>query len=274
MIYVLTAVHNRCDITERFVTQLTAQTYPDIQLVLVDDGSTDGTAEMVRKKCPSAVILSGDGNLWWGGAMQKCYEWVKRNAVPDGYILIMNDDTIFDEGYIERGLSILAPLSNTLLTGYGQSIQTGKIMEGALTFDCIEGRGNGSGPGIGNCCSTRSLFMRVGDMLKIGGFHPVLLPHYSSDYEWTMRGCRKYGYRVYCDAKLQYSINEASTGVNAYDKMSRSSVFSKRSVSNPFYKLSFILLSTPLHLIPAALGAQIKRYLRNAETILRILKKK
>lgn len=274
MIYVLTAVHNRFKITERFVAQLNAQTCQDFHLVLVDDGSTDGTREMVLSHCPSASIIQGDGNLWWGGAMQKAYEWICKNADRSGYVLIMNDDTIFDETYVETGIALLSTLDKSLLTGYGQSLQTGKIMEGALIFDYVEGRGNGSGPGIGNCCSTRSLFLRVSDMLAIGGFHPVLLPHYSSDYEWTIRACRKKGYRVVCDERLKYFINEESTGINAYDKMSRKSVFSKRSVSNPFYKFSFILLSTPLHLLPAALFAQLKRYLNNAKLIVQILRRK
>lgn len=274
MIYVLTAVHNRFQITQRFISQLNAQSYPDIHLLLVDDGSDDGTQEMVLSLRPDTTIIQGDGNLWWGGAMHEAYKWICANADTSGYILIMNDDTIFDEKYIEKGLSLLKDHEKTLLTGYGQSIQTGEIMEGALTFDYVAGRGNGSGPGIGNCCSTRSLFLRVSDMLSIGGFHPILLPHYSSDYEWTIRACRKKGYQVLCDESLKYFINEESTGINAYDKMSRHSVFSKRSVSNPFYKFSFIFLSTPLHLIPAAVFAQLRRYLQNAKTIFRILKRK
>ena len=68
MIYVFTAVHDRYKITEKFVDLLLRQTYKDIQLVLVDDGCTDGTADMVRSKMPDAVIIQGDGNLWWGGA--------------------------------------------------------------------------------------------------------------------------------------------------------------------------------------------------------------
>ena len=50
MIYVITAVHNRIRITEEFINQLLMQTYKEISLILVDDGSTDGTSEMVRKK--------------------------------------------------------------------------------------------------------------------------------------------------------------------------------------------------------------------------------
>ena len=46
MIHVITAVHNRYSITEKFADRLLAQTYKDIHLILVDDGSTDSTADM------------------------------------------------------------------------------------------------------------------------------------------------------------------------------------------------------------------------------------
>ena len=53
MIYVFTAVHDRYKITEKFVDQLLRQTYKDIKLVLVDDGCTDGTADIAAEHEPS-----------------------------------------------------------------------------------------------------------------------------------------------------------------------------------------------------------------------------
>ena len=49
MIHVVTSVHNRYAITEKFVKCLQAQTCKDIHLLLVDDGSTDGTDKMVKE---------------------------------------------------------------------------------------------------------------------------------------------------------------------------------------------------------------------------------
>ena len=47
-IYILLPVHNRREVTRGFVECLAAQTFSDYHLVLIDDGSTDGTAEMVQ----------------------------------------------------------------------------------------------------------------------------------------------------------------------------------------------------------------------------------
>ena len=73
MIYVVTAVHDRYRITEKFVENLLKQSYKDIHLLLVDDGSTDGTADMVQRKFPSSTILQGDGTC--GGA-ELCIKFI------------------------------------------------------------------------------------------------------------------------------------------------------------------------------------------------------
>lgn len=242
--YVVTAVHNRKAITEKFVDQLKAQSYTDTQLVLVDDGCTDGTADLVREKLPNAVILQGDGNLWWGGALHKAYQWMKKANLNDAdYVLFSNDDVVWDERYIETALGVLQDKPQTLLTGYGESIQTGKQVDGAVefAFPSVLSHVINAAEAEGNCASTRSLFFRVADWKTVGGFHPVALPHYLSDYEWAIRAHKK-GLRIYCTDRVRYGVNEATTGCK---KPTLKTIFSKRSVSNPFYKLNFALMAAP-----------------------------
>ena len=272
MIYVMTAVHDRKSITEKFVNSLLRQTYPEIRLVLVDDGSTDGTAKMVKQKMPDAVIIQGDGNLWWGGALHEAYKWICANGDRQAYALFSNDDVELPEDYIERGIEILKSHPKTLLTGYAISKETGERMDGAENYDFVTGVPEPSEP-YGNCASTRSLFFRVEDFLTIGGFHPKALPHYGSDYEWTIRAHEKFGYSIYCDPSLRYLSSQESTGNNFYVSMTRAKVFSKRSVSNPFYKFSYIWLVTPPRLRFAAYAQQIRRYASKRKMIMDIMKK-
>ncbi len=262
MIYVITAVHNRKKITETFVHLLINQTYKDIVLILVDDGSTDGTAEAVLKLMPNTVILQGDGNLWWGGALHKAYQWICKNGNQNEYVMFANDDTFFEENYIEMAISKLKEEKNCLLTGLGISKQSNKVVDGAVVFDYKTTAILRRGIGIGNCASTRSLFFRVKDYLKIGGFHPVLLPHYGSDYEWTLRASRKYGYKILCDENVIYYVNEETTGDNSYNNLNRKKLFSKRAISNPLYKFSLIFLATPIKYLPIALWNQMFRNIR------------
>ena len=47
-VYIVTAVHDRYDITKRFISGLKKQTYKDFKFILVNDGCTDQTVPMVK----------------------------------------------------------------------------------------------------------------------------------------------------------------------------------------------------------------------------------
>ncbi len=245
MIYAVTAVHNRYKITEAFVNHLLSQNCKEINLVLVDDGSTDGTADMVKALMPDAVILIGDGNLWWGGALHMAYNWLKDNAADNDVIWFVNDDTDFADDYCEKALKILT--EERLVTGYGISKQTGELVDCAVdfSFPAVEETFLKQSTAYGMCASTRSFFIHGCDLRKTGGFHPKLLPHYGSDYEWTIRACRKCKARIYCTDELTYYVNEATTGYHDVKEQSIKMLFSKKSVSNPIYKTSFAFLAAP-----------------------------
>ena len=262
MLYVVTAVHNRYAITENFVKQLNEQTYKDIKLVLVDDGSTDGTGEMVKNLMPDAEIIRGDGNLWWGGALHKAFKWVKKNASNEDFIMYMNDDTNFNPDFMETGMNLITHNPDCLITGCGYSTNTGEQLDGAVEFFPATGtyklhKGNGES----NCTSTRALIMSVPTMKKIGGFHPVLLPHYASDYEYTIRAARK-GFEIKAFEEFNYRFDEKTTGNRNPKNATLKQIFSKRSVFNPIYRISYIFMVTPLKYLPHHLTSQIKRYIK------------
>ena len=291
MLHIITAVHNRYEITCKFIQQIKSQTYRDgIHLILVDDGSTDSTVEMVEKECDDAdkaldlscTILHGDGDLWWGGALHEAYKWVKNNLFEalDDYVMISNDDVIWEDDYLQTAVRILEEYDQAeghtpyLLSGKGYSVNTGELMDKVYYHDYTDRIGDSSKvseTGIGDCASTRSLFMHVRDMLTIGGFHPILLPHYLSDYEWTMRAAKK-GYQIRSDDRLSYQFDEGTTGDNVYEKLTLKKLFSKRSAANPIYKITGIFLMTPKRYIPRELRKQFGRYFQKLNILNRIMK--
>ena len=264
MLYIVTAVHNRYKITEKFIENLKTQTYKEFKIILVDDGSTDKTDKMVLENFPDAVILYGDGNLWWGGALQKAFEHiVKTPEINDNdLVLIMNDDAFIENDFLKIGTRILLKNTNSLVTACGYSLNSGKQIDGAVSFDYKTGSSSVlEGSSFGNCASTRALFLRVCDMKKIGGFHKILLPHYASDYEYTIRAHKK-GLSIIADSELKYIFDEGTTGIKDKTSLTFKNIFSKRSVFNPIYRFSFIFLATPIKFIPVHLKNQILRYLK------------
>lgn len=98
------AVFNRVQFTRTCLNLLQNQTYPEIRPVVVDDGSNDGTAEMVTSEHPEAVLLRGDGNLYWTGAMHRGMSHILSHAGPDDYVLLLNDDLVFEPNLVESML--------------------------------------------------------------------------------------------------------------------------------------------------------------------------
>ena len=251
MIYILLPVHNRREITRCFIDCLTAQTYTNYHLVLIDDGSTDGTAEMVKNYVHALTIIHGNGNWWWAGSLQQGYKWLKsRKLQNDDIVLLTNNDTTFKDDFLDIGQTILNQHNNTLLLAQAYSVQDGRLIDTGVHVDWRQfSFKQAKLTKEINCLSTRGLFIRADDFLKLGGFHPRILPHYLSDYEFTIRAYRK-GVRLLTVPSLKLWTSGEPGG---YYKRGSNKAFkelkeylSKKSMINPIYWIAFILLACPL----------------------------
>jgi len=255
-VYILLPVHNRKEITQGFVECLAAQTFSDYHLVLIDDGSTDGTAEMVCARIQSTTVLRGNGNWWWAGSLQQGLKWLKANSVNDqAVVLFINDDVRFAHDYLERAVGLMTDKNHALLLSRFWKPGSGDIIETGVTADlrCLRFKVADSAERI-NCLSTRGLFAHWEDIRSIGGFHPVVLPHYLSDYEYTIRAYRK-GFKCETSADLLIEPNMETTGYREMGEMPFARFLqrlcSKKSAVNPLYWSSFVLLaSEPIWVIP------------------------
>lgn len=253
-VYILLPVHNRRWITEKFVDCLVAQSYSNYHLILIDDGSTDGTSEMVKAKIANLTILKGVGNWWWAGSLQQGIDWLKQNRVEDGEIvLFMNDDVTFAPGFLQNGVRLLDHIVGMLLP-QALSEKTGSVEESGVEADLIKLTfKTAAAPERINCLPTRGLFMRMSVLRRVGDFYPKLLPHYLSDYEYTIRAFRL-GVPLTTSPNLIITFDEDATGYRALDGQSfidfLKKYFSIKSASNPIYWSTFVLLATPKLYIP------------------------
>jgi glycosyltransferase involved in cell wall biosynthesis len=51
------------------VNSVLAQSLLPLEIIIINDASSDRTAEEVAKNYPKVIVLQGDGNLWWTGAI-------------------------------------------------------------------------------------------------------------------------------------------------------------------------------------------------------------
>lgn len=98
---IVTPVHNRKDLTLfclRSIARLNREGL-EIHTIIVDDGSTDGTSEAIRRDFPEVEVIAGDGNLWFTEGTNVGIRAALKYD-PD-YILMINDDQIFDEDSVK-----------------------------------------------------------------------------------------------------------------------------------------------------------------------------
>lgn len=99
-VVVVTPVHNRRDETLMCLRSLSRCKLDNINVhvIVVDDGSTDGTSDLVNKEFPEVEILKGDGNLWYTAGTNRGME--RALLYEPDYILAVNNDSIFDENCV------------------------------------------------------------------------------------------------------------------------------------------------------------------------------
>jgi GT2 family glycosyltransferase len=260
MVHILLPVHNRAVVTAAFAAALAGQDHDDYRLILIDDGCTDNTVDLVKRLIPSQrlCVLSGDGGLWWAGALQLGYEFLQYQPLTDeDTVLIVNDDISIESDFLSNGLTALAKHPGSAIQAIGYDQKTGTVDRGALANLWVLRFNAATTEKPANCLSTRGLIMRAPIFKKSGGFRPKLLPHYMSDYEFTLR-LRRQGVQLRCDDSFKAIVRLELTGCGQYRRDGFSvfltEAFSNRAKYNPKQMSAFVLLTcspwiVPLHLI-------------------------
>lgn len=135
---VLVPCHDRKETTLACLAALAGQRLPPgvaLEVLLVDDGSRDGTGEAVRESFPAVRVLEGDGTLYWAGALRLAF----TTAIDEGFdhCLWLNDDTALSPDAVARLLETLAALEragngDVIVCGATRDPDTGRLTYGGV----------------------------------------------------------------------------------------------------------------------------------------------
>lgn len=189
-----------------------------IDLYLVDDGSTDGTADAVTQSYPQVKILQGDGSLFWNGGTRLAFACAIKYDYD--YYLWLNNDTFV---YPNALNNLLETFHNLRVQGEHRAIVAGSTCDPntkALTYGGVVRRSRWRPlkfdllePGEeakrcdtmnGNCVLIPREVVQV-----VGNLEPAFT-HYAGDWDYGLRagqqGCTVWvapGYVGTCSQNYQ-----------------------------------------------------------------------
>lgn len=277
MLFIILPVHNRIEKTRAIVDDLRHQTMDDWHLLLIDDGSTDGTAAAVAALVPvvKLTIIRGNGTLWWAGALQQAWLALRDEPFrPRDAVLILNDDVTIAPNFLVSGLKCLDEDRGRWLQAIAIGDDAAEPLAG-IEADLVQLCFRPAVPGAPvNCLSTRGLLLDFESFRNSGGFRPRLLPQYLSDYEFTLRAHRR-GIRLGTCGRFRLKADLRTTGIRSTAGVGLgdflSMAFHNRHAENPFRLSLFVVLCCPWWSIPAnllrlwyAFSGQIVRAARNS----------
>lgn len=257
VVWVVIPTFNRCQVLLECLQSLSQQSYSQRQIVVVDDGSTDGTHDAVRTGHPATVLLSGDGNRWWSGCMNLGLGHVMAHAAQHDYVLSFNDDVLVDAEFLFRLVADARVMVRPCLmtARAASSTDPARIVFCGTRIDWKRGAwkaypppaASEASPRVSDSLPGRGTLIPLAAIACVGFYDDRFFPQYFGDEDFSLRA-KAAGFALFvsCNATLLSHVEMTGTGRHGQTLSSFvSSLFSVRSPNQLARRWRFIWRHCP-----------------------------
>jgi glycosyltransferase involved in cell wall biosynthesis len=204
---VVICTFNRAEILPRAIESVLAQTFPDFELIVVDDGSTDATGDLVRAATDPRVRYVRQDNQGLSAARN-----AGVGASSGRYVVFLDDDDIAMPIWLERFAA--ATTDDPAVVCAGEVVRTddGTVLDTRLPAPLGPAYADYSGYFLAGTFAVRRDAYDA-----VGGYH-VGLPHLHQNefFLRLMPACRARGWEVVTVAEpvlLRHALGDRREGV-------------------------------------------------------------
>ena len=264
MIHVIIPVFNRLNLTKKCLYSLNNQkNAKDLNIIIVNDGSTDGTEQYLKNNFPQITVLNGSGSLFWGGAISLGIEYVIKISQSKDWVLLVNNDVELSQDAISNlikeaekkdrkvivgALTVNADDKTTIITS-GTIVKswflniTKHVYKGICVNQILD-----RDPIMVDFLTGRSLLHPVEIFYTAGNYDAKTFSHYGADDEFSMR-VKKYGFStLLCLSSIVFLHQNEKYEKKKIDfKNFFFTIFGKKSSSNIINKFNLTIKVVPFH---------------------------
>lgn len=210
IVSIIIPIHNRLEVTKQGIYAIkkslsSIKTNKDLrfEIVIVDDGSTDGSSGWISKNHPDIHLLSGNGNLWWSGAVNMGVQFSLDKLLAQ-YVIIVNPDNEPDNLYFDKLEGVLKKTPQAIIGSKIVDIHTNREWSGLKYFNPITGLSRNR---KSNFYKTYEWVTGMGVIVPasiintIGLWDDKNYPQYFGDTDFCLRASKE-NFKVICSNEL------------------------------------------------------------------------
>ena len=153
--------------------------YPNYEIIVVDNGSIDGSVEMLEKEFPQVKLIKNKENKGFAGGNNQAMEIAEGD-----YFFLLNNDTLVTKGWLEKAVEIME--SDNRVASVGST-----LLPPGAPLNGVGGKDKERDTVCGAAMlMKRKVVERIG-ALDADNFSPI----YGEETDWNYRA-RNIGYKV------------------------------------------------------------------------------